>query len=50
MEFVDLETGHIRSSEEIQTGVESAATAMQEIAFEPAHKAYIPHISAPISS
>jgi hypothetical protein len=38
MEFVDLETGHIRGAEEIRTGVESAATAMQESAFEPAHK------------
>ncbi|MBU1235035.1 MAG: hypothetical protein KKD01_19675 [Proteobacteria bacterium] len=38
MEFVDLETGHLRNAEEIQTGVESAATEMQEIAFEPAQK------------
>ena len=38
MEFVDLETGHIRTDEEIETGVKSAALAMQDVAFEPAQK------------
>lgn len=38
MEFVDLETGHIRTEEAIETGVESAALAMQDVAFEPAQK------------
>jgi len=38
MEFVDLEKGHIRRAEEIRTGIESAATSMQESTFEPAQK------------